>query len=326
MDTAASSTQQRASRWTRDPVLYEGRPVPAYPTDRDVAIFKLLARFRYLPCDYIHRFIGGNAKALSRRLNLLSRKPNLYLARPPQQRESANANHRPLVYELDTRACSFLRERGFPTPPKTPCRNFAHELMIAQIAASFELGTRERSHVRLISWHDILANPATPLATRQSSSPASIPVTFTLRGERVSLNLAADAQPFGLERLIDGRHTYFFFPGIEADCATEPLDASDSTRSSIAKKFAAYSAIADQRIYESHFGFPNFLVPFVTSSAARMHSMMNLLEKMVPGGSKMFLFKTLPTFNSVERPPKAGGHMLTEPWRRAGYSSLLLES
>ena len=52
---------------------------------------------------YIHAFIGGNAKALTRRLNLLSRKPNLYLARPHQQRESASANHRPLIYELDER-------------------------------------------------------------------------------------------------------------------------------------------------------------------------------------------------------------------------------
>ena len=60
-------------------------------------IFKLLARYRYLPSDYIHAFIGGNAKALCRRLNLLSRKPNVYLARPPQQRESASANHRPLT-------------------------------------------------------------------------------------------------------------------------------------------------------------------------------------------------------------------------------------
>ena len=53
-----------------------------YPTERDIEIFKLLVRFRYLPSDYIHAFVGGNEKALSRRLNLLARKPNLYLARP----------------------------------------------------------------------------------------------------------------------------------------------------------------------------------------------------------------------------------------------------
>jgi hypothetical protein len=31
-----------------------------YPTDRDVEIFKLFRRYRYLPSDYIHAFVGGN--------------------------------------------------------------------------------------------------------------------------------------------------------------------------------------------------------------------------------------------------------------------------
>jgi hypothetical protein len=73
--------QTRNSRWTRDPVV--GRAaVAVHPTDRDIEIFHLLSRFRYLPSDYIHALVGGNEKALSHRLNLLSRKPNLYLARP----------------------------------------------------------------------------------------------------------------------------------------------------------------------------------------------------------------------------------------------------
>jgi len=233
---AISIKQTRSSRWTRDPVLDDGKAVVAYPTERDIEVFKLLARYRYLPSDYIHAFIGGNAKALTRRLNLLSRKPNLYLARPHQQRESASANHRPLIYELDERAIRVLRERGASPPAKGPSRYFAHELMIAQIMSSFELGTREHKHVRLIPWSEILASERTPRATRESPSPASIPVTFLMRDEELSLNLAADAQPFGLERVIASKRSYLFFPGIEADCGTEPLEASDADRASIAKK------------------------------------------------------------------------------------------
>jgi hypothetical protein len=318
---------RRTSRWTRDPVVDEGRAVFAYPTERDVEIFRLLVRYRYLPNDYIHAFIGGNPKALTRRLNLLSRKPNLYLSRPHQQRESASANHRPLIYELDERAIRFLRDQGASVPQKSYHRNFAHELMVAQIMASIELGTKENVHVRLISWPEILANGNTPRATRESSSPASIPVQFSMRGEQQTVNLTADAQPFGLERVLAGARSYLFFPGIEADCGTEPLDASDADRSSLAKKFAAYTAIAKQGIYRSRFGFPNFFVPIITSSNARMHSMMRLLEKMTDGhGSKMFLFKTFPSFSSFDPPLKAGGHMLSEPWHRAGHTPLLLIS
>ncbi len=310
----------RNSRWTRDAVTDDGHAVVVYPTDRDIEIFQLLTCYRYLPSDYIHAFVGGNTSALSRRLNFLSRKPNLYLARPHQQRETADANYRHLIYELDERVARVLKERGLSFLPKSYHRNFAHELMVAQIMASFELGTRERTNVRLITWPEILANPTTPEATRQSPTPAAIPVTFSANGERCSLHVNADGRPFGLERVIDGSRTYLFFPGIEADCGTEPVEASGFERSSIAKKFAAYIAIAEQGIYRSHFGFPNFFVPLIAPTRVRMESMMTLLQRMTGGrGSKMFLFKTLPVLSSVEKPPKAGGHMLTEPWLRAGF-------
>lgn len=324
---AISHTPRRNSRWTRDPVIDDGQAVVVYPTGRDIEIFKLLTRYRYLPSDYIHAFLGGSSKALNRRLNLLARKPNLYLARPHQQRESASANHRPLIYELDERGSRVLRERGLSFQPKKYHNNFAHELMVAQIIASVELGTKEKPNVRLISWPEILGSDNTPKATRQSPAPASMPVAFSIRGEQHAVNLTADAQPFGLERVIDGKRSYLFFPGIEADCGTEPLDASDVDRSSIAKKFAAYTAVAEQGIYRSHFGFPNFFVPIITSTNTRMQSMMRLLERTTDGrGSKMFLFKTFPSFTSCEKPPTATGHMLTESWHRVGHSPLSLAS
>jgi Replication-relaxation len=164
-------TPARVSRWTRDPVISDGQPVVVYPTERDIEIFKLLTRYRYLPSDYIHAFVGGSLDALSRRLNLLSRKPNLYLARPHQQRDNANANYRRLVYELDERGSRVLRERGLSFLAKSYHRNFAHELMVAQVMASFELGAREQPNVKLISWSEILASENTPRATRESTTP-----------------------------------------------------------------------------------------------------------------------------------------------------------
>jgi len=316
----------RISRWTRDPVRNDdGSEVVAYPTDRDIEVFKLLARFHYLPADYIHAFVGGSAKALGRRLNLLSRKPNLYLARPPQQRQSAAANHRPLIYMLDDRGARVLRERKALPWPKRVHRNFAHELMVAQIGASIELGAREHRAIRVITWPEILANDKTPRVTRETGT-ASIRVAYSLNSENCTTELTADGSPFGVERTLGGIRSYLFFPGIEADCGTEPIDPRDSQRSSIAKKFAAYSAIAQQGLYRSHFGFPNFFVPFITTNRSRMESMMLLLERITGGhGSKMFLFKTFPLFISAEKPPLPIGHMLTEPWERAGFAPFHLD-
>jgi hypothetical protein len=324
---AIPQKQTRNSRWSRDPAVGDGgEPVTVHLTERDIEIFKLFARYRYLPSDYIHAFIGGNEKALGRRLNLLARKPNLYLARPHQQRQNADANYRRLIYELDDRGSRVLRERGTSFLSKSYHHNFAHELAVAQIAASLELGTIENSNVTLITWLEILANDNTPLSTRASATPAAIRVSYALRGETRRDEISADARPFGLQRIIDGKRSYLFFPGIEADCGTEPLDAADLDRSSIVKKFSAYLAIAEQGIYRSHFGFPNFFIPFVTTNGVRMRSMMQLLDRLTGGrGSKMFLFKTFPSFTSSAKPPPANGHMLTEPWQRVGFPPLYLD-
>ena len=323
---ATVNARIRNSRWSREPVVGRDGAIAVYPTERDLDIFKLLVRFRYLPSDYIHAFVGGNEKALSHRLNLLSRKPNLYLARPQQQRQCADANYRPLIYELDERGARALRERGLTVGSRSYRHNFAHELMIAQITASIELGTRENSAVRLIRWREILANEKTPAALRDAANPTAIGVSYALRGQSRTEQIIADAQPFGLERLIDGKRSYLFFPGIEADCGTEPIDASDPERASIGKKFCAYLAVAEQGLHRRHFGFPNFFVPFITTCSARMRSMMELLARLTDGsGSKFLLFKTFPSFTAVERPPAPSGHMLTEPWQRVGFPPLSLD-
>jgi hypothetical protein len=220
-----------------------------------------------------------------------------------------------------------LRERGLPFCPRTYHRNFAHELMVCRIMASIELGARADPSLRLISWQDILASDRTPQATRTALRPERIPVAYEIRHEQCRTEICADACPFGIERSASGKRSFLFFPGIEADCATEPLDASDVERSSIYKKFAAYRAIVSQGIYRSHFGFPNFFVPFITTSDTRMQSMMKLVNRITDGkGSNIFLFKTFPAFTSYEKPPAPTGHMLTEPWHRVGHPPLFLTS
>src|ERR1700674_3073223 len=172
--TAAS----RNSRWTRDPVLDAGEPIVVRITERDIEIFKLLARYRYLPADDIQALVGGELKPIVHRLNLLSRRPNLYINRPHQQRQAADANYRRLVYELDERGSRVLRDRGFPFLPKSYHRNFGHELMVCRITASIELGVRADPSMRLIRWQEILASEKTPVETRRAERPAYIPISF----------------------------------------------------------------------------------------------------------------------------------------------------
>jgi hypothetical protein len=317
----AEPIRQRNSRWDCAPLRDRtGRPRAASITARDIdGIFKPLARYRYLPVDYIHAFAGGSLDYLVNRLNLLAREPNRYVARPQQQRANAGANHRRLVYELAEKGRAVMQERGVTHDRPRSAASFAHELMTCELLASFEFGARDAG-IRLITWSDIVHSERLPDETRRSAKPFHIPVTVPLDGVPIAGHVVADGAPFGI-RCTRGADTAFFFcPGIEADCGTEPIDASDFQRSSLYKKFLLYRAIDAQAIYRTHFGFPNLYVPFVTTNAARLTSMMKLLERLTRGaGSRTILFKTFPAFTAFAKPPPPSGHMLTEDWQRVGH-------
>jgi hypothetical protein len=314
MDAIAPKTR-RNSRWDRKSVVDGARPAIAYLTERDIDIFKSLARHQYLSSDYIHAFVRGDYKSLIHRLNVLSRKPNLYIDRPPQQREHAAANYRKLVYELDDRGAQVLREYDIPFSRKRDHRNFAHELMVCQIAASIELGTIANPRIKLIRWPTILASDKLPDATRRLANPLSIPV-----GDHRKI---PDGEPIVIVRQF--APTTYIFLVQEADCGTEPIDATDNDRSSIRRMFDDYLTIIQQATFQTHFGANTFMVAIVTTNETRMNSMMALLERMRPDQSaRRFLFKHIPVFTSCEPSAPATGHMLTEPWKRVGYPDFCL--
>lgn len=315
MDTV--TIKMRNSRWDTSPVLGAGGASKvACITERDIErIFAPLTRYQYLPVTYLHALGGGSLDYLVNRLNLLSRAPNLYVRRPLEQRANAAANHRPLVYELATRGWTVMEELGFERRFARPSKNFAHELMTCQVLASFELGARA-SGAQLITWKDILGSQNLPEATRRSPTPWNIPVPTGTTDARI----VPDGFPFGIRREIDGKPVFFFCPGIEADCGTEPIESSDFGRSSIQKKFTLYLAIEALGIHRSHFGFPNLFVPFVTTTTARLNSMVRLLERKTNGaGSRGILFATFPTARQPGKTTPAISNMLAHEWQRAGH-------
>ena len=313
---AIAPKKTRNSRWDRKPVVEDGtKPTVAHLTERDINILKCLARYQYLPTDYIHAFTRGDYKSLIHRLGLLSRKPNLYINRPQQQREHAEANYRKLVYELDNRGAQVLRDCDIPVSKKKDHRNFAHELMVCQIAASIDLGTIADPRIKLIRWPAILASDRLPDATRRLANPLSIPV-----GDHRKI---PDGEPIVIVRQFEA--TTFMFLVQEADCGTEPIDATDNDRSSIRRMFEDYLTIIERRTYQTHFGANTFMVAIVTTNETRMNSMMALLARMNPGqAAKRFLFKHMPVFNSYKQSAPATGHMLTDPWKRAGFPDFYL--
>jgi hypothetical protein len=189
---------------------------------------------------------------------------------------------------------------------------------------SFELGAREYTHVRLIHWPEIVGK--LPPTTLNLEHPNHIPATITMHGEQHRLDVAPDWRPFGIERRAEGNSFYCFFPGVEADTGTEPIEAG-TFRADIHRKMLGYLDICKQRTYQSHFGFPpqGFFIPFITGSRSRMEHMVELLRKLTDGnGHPNFLFKTFPPLTSFQKPPAPSGRMLTEAWQRVGFPPLEL--
>ncbi|HVX90245.1 MAG TPA: hypothetical protein VHC20_01255 [Candidatus Paceibacterota bacterium] len=306
----------RNSRWDREPKLNRsGEVIVARLTNDDITIFRILGRYRYLPSDYLAALTGRSLPALQARLEILCRKPNCYVSRPYQQRDNADANARRMVYELDDKGGAELRNRGVLYSRKKYLRNFAHELMACTVAASFEVGAKLDPRIRIIDWHQLIDSPQMPKSTKLLTTPQAIPFSRNNRIEEIE----SDWRPFVIERNYEQK-SYIFVFGFEADCGTEPIDTTDSERSGIRNKFSAYLSILEQEVPRRHFGATTFMVPFITTTEHRMRSMIASLDRLRAGPlAKRFIFKHIPAFTSFEKPAPATGHMLIEPWHRAGF-------
>jgi len=285
---------------------------------RDIAIFRLLDRYRYLPSNFIHAFVGGNSIRFKQRLGDLFHEG--FLNRPARQWQAMNARYRPAIYELDRRATDCLAELGVRSGPRVGgSNNFAHEVMVCLVMASLELGCRTGPALRFVPWDELLAGA--PAATRAAANPFAFPLSIAHGAGRHVFDLKPDGRPFAIEHIrASGQRRGLFFPGLEIDRHTEPLNTFDLERSSILRKILAYREMVATELYKHRLAMPNMLVPIVTVNRAHMENMLRLVLALTNGkGASYLLFKTLPDLASVERTIKPDDSILAEPWLRAGY-------
>jgi len=274
-------------------------------TSRDIEIFKLLSRYRYLRSTYIHAFVGGASETrFKERLGDLFHEG--YLDRPSRQWEMADCRHRPVIHELGAGARRVLEQQNAAQEPRTWLgasvhRQFTHSLMVCETLASIELGTRLCPGVRFISWPEILAKA--PASTRAS------PVPFRFPAPATSCGVVPDGL-FGLEYLFGEAKTYRFF-ALETDRGTMPIVRSDQNQTSYMGKLAAYQDLISRQVYKSHLGIPNLLVLTVTTDNQRLEEIMSRFTEQGDGAAA-FLFKVLADRERTLPVPQ----LVTEPWQR----------
>lgn len=297
-------------------------------TNRDIELFKLLARYRYLRSNFLFAFIGGHSETrFKERLGHLYH-DGRYLNRPIQQWEFANSRYMPVVYELDDAGERVLLNLGLSNEDRPLVKNgragayrqFGHQLMICECIGSIELGVRTYPNLRFISREAILAKA--PASTRALPNPFDIPVpvsqTLPHSGQipEAETRIVPD-ELFGLEYTNGETKTYRFF-ALEVDRGTMPVARSDSRQTSYLRKILAYREIAARDIYRSHLGLPNLVVLTVTIDEERMKALMSAVQSAArEGKSKLFLFRI--------GYPAAFQGILAEPWKRVGYEPTYID-
>jgi hypothetical protein len=314
-----------AHRFKRVPrTLKSGKPwiiTPRSLTTHDLAILAALRRYRFLNADYIAAIAGSSSKYCRERLVGLCAEGNNYVKVADWQTENPRANlYTTNFYELDVAGMVALEEEGFAPIKRQPPKQYIHQVMLDQVDASFEIGTKDHPKLKLGAFADILEK--VPQKTRTAKHPKAMSVNMpNSQGEIVKTTVVKDGDPRYIERIETG--DYFFIPGLEVDTGSMPIDTYDLERSSIFRHFSQDLAILDQEIYRSHFGAENCFFPYIFTTQSRKNSALGLLERMTqhkPSLRKHFLFTTHPKLTMREKAMPSG--RMIEPWERVQYAPL----
>ena len=295
-------------RLRRDSTDANGRPLVMGARDR--AVLELLDpqfRYKYLPSNWIHAFVGGNWTGLRKRLARMKRKPECFLLRPKQQDYSENARYKHDVYTRSDAGARFLGTVNGSKIYKD--REYAHDLLTDLVDASIEIGVRNDSSLRLLTWRDLAVHPNVPARTRFSQHPFRIPLGRHQHNKETVLE--PDGRPIIVETSDHGVFRKNLYLLKEIDLNTEPLTSANE-RASWQRKLERYKLFFEQKLYASHYGFHSCLILVITTSEQRLRA---LLAMSPPS---YFLFKVEPNHARAPHFPDPSGRMLTEAWKRAG--------
>jgi DNA-binding Lrp family transcriptional regulator len=254
-------------------------------TERDRQIIRLVHRHRFLRSPQIVALIGGSSQQLLRRLQLLYH--HGYLERPRAQIDYYHqGGSRHIIYGLGNKGGGMLlkqelgvafREFSWGEKNRAVGRMFLeHALLVSDVMVTIELACRERG-IRLVTERElVLPGKHQPFRWRVNIH------------NHVKLGVIPD-RVFALE-LLDAsgssRRAYFF---LEADRGTMPVTRRNLSQTSFYRKLLAYEATWTQNLHRIRFGFHRFRVLTVTTSTARVKSLVDACSQLERGHG-LFLF------------------------------------
>jgi Replication-relaxation len=257
-------------------------------TERDCEIIRLVRRFRFVRSSQICSLIPGSPQQLLRRLQLLYH--HGFLERPRAQLDYYNrGGSRHMVYGLGSKGAASLRSDLDPGLARVRWgeKNRAvgrvfleHALLVGDVMVAIELACRQTG-IRLLTGCE--------LAVEDKTTGERRPFRWQVKiSNRLKLGVIPD-YVFALDfkdQSGAGKRAFFF---LEADRATMPVIRKNLLQTSFYRKLRAYEATWSQSIHQTQFGFHRFRVLTVTTSAARVKSLIEACSKL-ERGQGLFLF------------------------------------
>ena len=250
-------------------------------TERDHEIIRLVHRHRFLRSHQIVALIGGSAQQLSRRLQLLFH--HGYLERPRAQLEYyERSGSQTIAYGLGNKSSSLLQNDSGSIPASWGEKNraigriyLAHALLVSDVMVSLELACRQHG-VRLLHEDEL-------------QLPVEVPLRWRVKlRDGTKLGVIPD-RVFALEYPDQNgqmQRVYYF---LEADRGTMPVVRQKLSQTSFYRKLLAYEATWTNKVHQRHLGIPRFRVLTVTTSAARVKSLLDACSRLQRGHG-LFLF------------------------------------
>lgn len=303
---------------------------------RDVAVLKLLTRYRYLDSRQLWLLLQDDVRGtdetgfkkrlrqltdwgyLWRSLNGRLPKSTLFLGHEIYELHQEGKRH--LAYHR-------LQEENITGLSAGAGLFFPHALMICSALASLELGAR-MAGVRFITWQEILARA--PGDTRLAKHPWSFPVEISHRfpsgatHER-KFTLTPDSPPFGFE-YAGATGKLYRFGVLEAERRNR-VWCSNLDQTSWLKKALGYRDVAQRTLYRTRLGLPNLFVFTVAVTRRHIETMKSLTFDVTGAkGSGMFLFQQIPAFGHRYKALPPLPTLFTAPWERAGREPLTISA
>ena len=262
----------RLPRFRRIPTV-----APISLTERDHEIIRLVHRHRFLRSHQIIALIGGSAQPLSRRLQRLFH--HGYLERPRAQLQYyERSGSQTIAYGLGNKSCSLLQLNPASWGEKNRAIGrmyLAHALLVSDVMVSLELACRQYG-VRLLHEDELHLPVEAPLHWRVKIRDGT------------RLGVIPD-RVFALEYADQKRQVQRVYYLLEADRGTMPVVRQKLSQTSFYRKLLAYEATWTNKVHQRHLGIPRFRVLTVTTSAARVKSLLDACSRLQRGHG-LFLF------------------------------------